>query len=225
MRIGEHETMTTLLEPTRELEAEFLQAFAAIHDAMRRDSLRLPRAVARAAAIDGWTALRRWFDRFEEAIVHHHQREDDIVWPELVSRDPSFAVELDRLAADHHALDEAMAAVRGALARQDADAAHGAAGALAELLHDHLAREEAAAFPAIAAAFTADEYAEVERRLSKGGSLRQLAFEAPWVLDSLPADRAAALLATIPLVLRIAHRAAFLPAYRRLAQPVLEVAR
>jgi iron-sulfur cluster repair protein YtfE (RIC family) len=213
--------MTTLLERPRELEAEFLQAFAAIHDAMRRDSVRLPRVVARADSPAAWGALRRWFDRFEHAIVHHHQREDTIVWPELVAREAAFALELDQLEADHHALDDAMATVRTTLAAESVAGAIDAADVLADLLHDHLAREEAAAFPALARCFTAEEYGEVERRLQEGGSLRDLAFEAPWVLDGLPAERASALLATIPLPLRIAYRLAFLPAYRRTAAPLL----
>jgi hypothetical protein len=217
--------MTTLLEEPRELEAEFLEGFATIHQAMRRDTARLPRAVARAGSADEWAALRRWFDRFEQTIVHHHEREDTIVWGELVARDPGFGAELDQLEADHHALDEAMSAVRAALWRQDWHLAIDAADVLAELLHDHLDREEAAAFPRLARTFTAEQYGEIEQRLQQGTPFSHLSFEVAWALDGVEPERLAALLATVPVPLRILYRVWFRPAYARIAKPLREVAR
>lgn len=214
------DTMTTA-PPTEDLPA-FLDGFVRMHAAMRRDTARLPRAIAEARDTDGAAALHRWFRQFRTTLEHHHEREDTIIWPELVHRDPSFGTAQVELVADHHALDAALARLDAALT--GAGDAASAAQHLATILVDHLAREEAAAFPRLAAFLTSDEWQTLERRFMKGTSLAALAFEIPWAIDGLPDDEIADLKAAAPLALRVLYRLVFAPRYARVAAPLLEVA-
>jgi hypothetical protein len=200
---------------------EFLQGFARIHNAMRRDAQRLPEAIA--ATGNDTAAVLGWYRCFRAALETHHQREDTILWPELLRRDPSFADANFVLAKDHHELDIALEAVELTL-QGDGDAA-AAARRLGDVLVDHLAREEAAAFPRIAACFTAAEYEQIERGFLKGTSLRHLAFEVPWVLDGLSEAEFAEVKASAPRALVLLHRFVFAPRYAKTAAPLLAVAR
>jgi hemerythrin-like domain-containing protein len=218
-------THTTPLLPTD--LPEFLEGFAIIHRAMRRDVDRLPKAIARAQSVDDARALQRWFTKFEREVEHHHHREDEVVWPMLLERAPEFGAHLDQLEDDHHQLDVAMAAVRTALAalatRADDDGraeADAAAVALRDHLHDHLDREEAAAFPMLAAAFTPEAYAELEKQLLKATSKRLIAFELPFAFDGLPAGSGVEQLAELPLLVRVLHRLVWQPSYDRLVAPL-----
>jgi iron-sulfur cluster repair protein YtfE (RIC family) len=201
--------------------AEFLQTFAAMHAAMRRDAARLTTALA-GPGPEPSPALRAWWDRFAAVIVRHHEREDTIVWPELLRRDPGFAAESVVLEADHAELDEAMAAVGAALAGDGRAGAARAAGTFATVLTDHLAREEAAAFPRLTACFTAEEWAEIEHRLSEGTPLPHLAFELPWVLDGMDAELRAVARTMLPAPVRALNALVFAPRYRRIVRPLVE---
>jgi hypothetical protein len=106
-----HTDTHTEIETPAFVRPEFLDAFARMHDAMRRDAARLPQAIAAATTPEATAAVLRWFRAFRATLEHHHEREDTVVWPELVRRDPSFAEPQDGLLADHHVLDAALAAV------------------------------------------------------------------------------------------------------------------
>jgi hemerythrin-like domain-containing protein len=203
---------------------DFLLAFSAMHDAMRRDAGRLVRFNDdRPDPLPARTAkpLAQWWQRFERTIVHHHEREDSVIWPELVNRRPEFADARAPLEIDHHALDEAMLAVRNAVA--------GAAGGVddpavrrlvvrefATLLADHLAREESAAFPLIADAFTDEEFRVIEKQMSKQVSLGHIAFELPWVMDEADERVRALGKELLPAPVHLLNRLIFAPRYRRL---------
>jgi hypothetical protein len=222
---------TTSDRPTTDMAARpaFLDGFATVHDAMRRDCGRLAPALARLTDRRHAERVQRWYRRFRAEIEHHHQREDDVLWPALLPRAPEFRAAAPALAEDHEALDARLAALDGALGAVVTgvalDRAHRAAtiaeaDALATLLVAHLEREEAAAFPAIARTFSAEEFAAIEQQLLKGTSLRLLAFELPWALDGLDAGRRAEALRGVPAPFRLLHRLAFEPAYRRLVAPL-----
>src|SRR4051794_34866813 len=213
----------TPTDPATMPRPPFLDGFARMHAAMRRDSERLPRAIAAASGPGAGAALLRWFKSFRSTLEHHHEREDTVIWPELVRRDPSFAAPLAELLSDHEMLDAALATTEAALAGSG-DPAH-AAVELGDVLTEHLAREEGAAFPRLAACFPAEEWADVERSFMKGMSVGQLTFEIPWILDGLADDEIAELKAAAPLPLRAAYRLIFAPRYARVAAPVLLVAR
>ena len=171
-------------------------------------------------------ALARWWTHFEQTIIHHHEREDDVIWPELERRRPEFGESRGVLEVDHHALDEAMSAVRvvtGAAADgDDPTARHGAITRFATLLVDHLRREEAAAFPLIADSFTNEEFREIEEQMSKQLSLGQSVFEIPWVLESAEPSVRALADELLPAPVRLLNRLWFTPRYRRLVATLFE---
>ncbi len=209
----------------------FLDGFRAIHRAMRRDTARLVRVAPRIGDRRQARRLARWYDHFLVSIEHHHQREDLVVWPLLVDREPGFAADTATLQHDHEVLDVALHAVAGALRDlvdgvvADPALLVAAAVGLRDHLDEHLDREEAAAFWRIARSFTAEEYRHLEEELREGLPVSALAFEAPWVLDGLPAEQVAAMIGEVPVALRVLYYLAFRPRYRRIAAVLEEVSR
>jgi iron-sulfur cluster repair protein YtfE (RIC family) len=208
----------------------FLTAFAAMHDAMRRDAARLVAAVPQLGSPHEAGELSAWWHRFAGVIVHHHQREDDIVWPALTGRATDFADDMAVLVDDHHELDRAMARVgetltslaAGAAAEADASAA---ALAFADILIAHLAREEAAAFPRLAACFSAEEYEAIEKEITAGNSLAHVAFEFPWVLDEAAPEVVDHIKAMVPGWGLALNRMVFTPRYHRQTRVLTETSR
>ena len=208
---------------------DFLEGIIVVHGAMRRDVDRLPRALDAVTTREGAAAVQRWFVKFAREVEHHHLREDDVVWPALLAGEPVFGESLDALEADHHALDATMADTHTALQALVDDLATrpeavASAEALAQLLHDHLDREEAVMFPAMAHVFTAESFAVLEQELLKATPKRLIAFELPWAFDGEPADRVAETLEELPALIRVLHRWFWQPAYERLAAPIHAVA-
>ena len=219
-------TMTPLLVPAD--LPDFLEGIIVVHGAMRRDAVRLPRAVEAVRTTDGARAVHRWFVKFAREVEHHHLREDDVVWPMLVKREATFGDSLGVLEADHHALDAAMAHAASALTALVGDlATRGAAveatAALGALLADHLDREEAVMFPAMARVFTAESYEALEAELLRATPKRLIAFELPFAFDGLPDQRVADTLAELPALIRVLHRWVWQPAYDRLVAPLAAV--
>jgi iron-sulfur cluster repair protein YtfE (RIC family) len=219
-------TLTPSLVPAH--LPDFLEGIIVIHGAMRRDAARLPLATDAVTTPAGARAVHRWFVKFAREVEHHHLREDEVVWPRLVDREASFGASLEVLEADHHALDAAMARSTAALAalvddlasRADAVAA---TAALGQLLGDHLDREEAVMFPAMARVFTTESFNALEDELLAATPKRLIAFELPFAFDGLPADRVADKLTELPAVIRVLHRWVWQPAYDRLVAPLAAV--
>ena len=209
----------------------FLDGFRAIHLAMRRDAARLVRVASLTGDRRQARRLARWYDHFVVSIEHHHEREDLVVWPLLVDREPGFAADTAALQHDHEVLDVVLHDVADALRDlvdevvADPVLLVAAAVRLRDHLAEHLDREEAAAFWRIARSFSAEEYRELEEELREGLPVSALAFEAAWVLDGLPAEQAAAMIADVPLALRVLYYVAFRPRYRRIAAILEEVSR
>jgi hypothetical protein len=93
--------------------SEHSRVLMAMHKAMRADSQRL---IAAAAALpDGDTgaaaALGRAFAAIVGLIHDHHWTEDDVMYPFLLERVPTFESDAIRLEDDHVELDAAMARI------------------------------------------------------------------------------------------------------------------
>ena len=231
-------TMTTTtsnttieLQPRAELPAKLL-TYAGLHDAILRDLDRLERVAAEGArtpsTIDG-AALTRWWERFERSIVHHHEREDDMVFPLLVQRGATID---PILTEDHHELDRLMAVAgqRVVAVRDHRDSGAAAAlgdsvDALAVHMAHHLGREEAAVFPAYDALLSDQDSSELEDAMRKGMSFKDIAFEAPWVLDHAHPRIESFIDAEVPVVLRFMIHRVWRRRYVSLAAPVLAGAR
>jgi hemerythrin-like domain-containing protein len=219
-------TQTSSLVPAH--LPEFLEGIIVVHGAMRRDADRLPRALQAVTTTADARALERWFAKYAREIEHHHLREDEVVWPMLLEREPSFAGPLEVLDGDHHALDAAMAHTVDAFATLADDvtsrgATVASAEALRQLLHDHLDREEDVMFPLMDRVFTSDSFHELEDALFKATPKRLIAFELPFAFDGLPAQRVTDKLAEMPAPVRLLHRWFWQPAYDRLVAPLAAV--
>jgi iron-sulfur cluster repair protein YtfE (RIC family) len=207
---------------------DFLEGIIVIHGAMLRDADRLPRAIAAVTTPEGARALQLWFVKFAREVEHHHLREDDVVWPMLIEREAAFADSLATLQADHDALDAAMEHTRSALTALVDDLsvrpeAVAAAAALNQLLIDHLEREEAVMFPALAHVFTAESFNALEKALYKATPKGLIAFELPFAFDGTNAELVNETLDELPAVIRLLHRWFWQPAYDRLVAPLAAV--
>ena len=211
----------TALQSARTDLPTMLASYALVHDAMTRDTGRLVHTLDQPETHIDHRLLGRWFGRFAAEIVHHHQREDDIVFPALAQRCPGFAADAALLDGEHHELDKAMSAVATALADPRRTDAAEAAARLATVLVAHVEREEDATFARLAEHFSEEEYGAIEQQLMRATPLRLLSFEAPWVLEHLNADQRRAHLARVPGPLRLLYRLRFAPAYRRLDAALL----
>ena len=140
--------------------SEHSRVLIAMHKAMRTDSQRLIRAVDALPAGDTHqaAALGRAFGAIVGLIHDHHWTEDDVMYPFLLERVPTFERDAIRLEDDHVELDAAMARINARfrlLAHQlSARLWQDTRGHLLEeaatfdrVLVDHLDREEAVVVP------------------------------------------------------------------------------
>jgi iron-sulfur cluster repair protein YtfE (RIC family) len=109
-------------------------------------------------------AVRRYLT---EALPLHVTDEDESLAPRLRGKDPTLDATLARLAADHHAHEELVAAVVDALERGDRGALRRAAPVLRDALETHLVDEETNVFPAIRAHVGTEEEAAVRAEMKQ----------------------------------------------------------
>lgn len=162
--------------------------FRIMHRSMRGDTRRLAVLMnaiatgeqqageARLAAITAFTT------KLCAGIHHHHQAEDNVLWPVIV-RSAGAEVDLSDLTDDHAALDPLLEEITTAAARltSDGQAVRRMAKALtslADLLDEHIEEEERLIFPVIAAYVSEQDWKKVEAEVQKGGDIR---FELPRV--------------------------------------------
>jgi hemerythrin-like domain-containing protein len=207
-----------------------LTTFAVLHRAMRVDGTRLAAAVAAVGDADRTrvAALARWYRGFCAELHEHHTVEDELFFPVLADRVPSFDGHAERIELEHHQLDDALAGVGAAL---DALAEPGgrvashtravaATRELADLLERHLGFEDADVLPLYVRHFTADEYAEIEQRARKRASLANLTFTIPWGAQAASDDERARMFGAAPLAFRLVWYASR-RRYARLAERAL----
>lgn len=192
-----------------------MTTFTVLHRAMRLDARRLADAVetlddgGRRAA-----ALSRWYRGLRTELIAHHSVEDELFFPVLAERVPSFAAHGERIEADHHQLDvtlgdvatalDALAAVDGPLAGTEARArAQASTRELSQLLDRHLGFEDADVLPLYLRHFTPDEYGEINERAMEMASKASLVFTIPWAMEAATADERARMLGEAPLAFRL----------------------
>ena len=85
-------------------------------------------------------ALAELRDFLVAALRHHHESEDDVLWPQLIAADPVAGAALSELSMEHDALDAALDALAVAPVQDDADraAVAAAAASVRDLVHQHL---------------------------------------------------------------------------------------
>ena len=171
--------------------------------AASRDTLRDP--VRRVTVGTGWEVFRR-------QLLLHHQAEDAGVWPvlrtRLAGRADDLAV-LDEMAAEHSLIDPLVATVDQALGDERLPLGD-VISELASTLGGHLDHEERDALPLIGATLTDAEWLGLMASLQPAPELSELV---PWLVDGLPADDAADVLAMFPPALALRYRGEWEPWY------------
>lgn len=144
-------------------------------------------------------------------ITHHHEREDDVLWPVIVAS-AGDAVDLEPLSDDHTALHKVLDRAAEALPLFARDPATGAPllapvlTELADLLDEHIAEEEAEVFPVIREHVSAGDFGRCERMFQKGTSPGQLLFVLPWIVDQCDDAELAELRKAAPAPLKLLLR-------------------
>ena len=198
-----------------------------VHSALQRDLLRARDVLAAQPPPVGRQrrALGRHVIWLMEFLHAHHSSEDEGLWPKVRSRNPGAGELLDSLEADHariapaaDALAEAARAYVTTTTDSPRAALVEAVDRLVDVLFPHLDREVAEAMPVVAASITAREWDEVEQRFNiEPKSLRQLATEGHWLLESIDADGYDVVVHKVPPLQRFVLIHGFGPGYRRQA--------
>jgi hypothetical protein len=197
-------------------EAPDLSTYHLIHRAIRHSADQLAAAVAdlddgdrRQARAVAW-----WYDRFTKELHDHHTVEDEIFFPALAARIPTFAAHDAALAADHEHLDEVVAALAAALSGLAGDGdwascrqvALDQAVELACFLHEHLGTEDDDVLPLFERHFSAAEYERLDEAARTAHSPVGMLFTIPWVLSVCTDGERDGLLASAPKMIEILYR-------------------
>jgi hypothetical protein len=192
---------------------------------LARDLVRIHRAISRGLSVseargaqftrEGFpdARLRRGFFSYVQALTivlgAHHLGEDEIAFPALRPKLP--AAPYERLAADHHAIDTALAEVRGAMSDMAGDGAKSGLSVLVEGIRrvsavwpPHIQLEEQHfAEGAIGAVMTPDEQAQVSVSMAKHSQEHALPpfLALPFVLFNLAAEDRASMAESLPKVI------------------------
>jgi hemerythrin-like domain-containing protein len=133
-----------------------------VHDVHRAATSLLAEAAARPDLPPGELGELRDFT--VAALRHHHQSEDDALWPICETVDPEVEAALRELSAEHRRLDDALDALEAlpVAARAERASLAAAAEEVRELVQQHMAHEEAVTFPSLRL-LTAAQWAEFSR--------------------------------------------------------------
>jgi len=139
------------------------------------------------------------------------------VWPVLRTRLAGSAAALsvlDEMVAEHSLIDPLLATVDQALDDEQLPLGD-VIGELASTLRGHLDHEERDALPLIGATLTAAEWLGVMASLQPAPDLSELV---PWLVDGLPANDAADVLAMFPPALAQRYRGEWQPWYNAVSR-------
>jgi hemerythrin-like domain-containing protein len=145
----------------------------------------------------------------------HHEREDDVLWPVVAASVPDgAAADPAALSADHAVLDKVLDRAHELLpgfARDPHEAAPllgPVLTELADLLDEHIAREEELGFPVVRRCVSAADLTRCEQLFRRGTTPGRLVFLLPWVADACTPEERAGLLRPAGPALRLLLRLA-----------------
>jgi hemerythrin-like domain-containing protein len=190
-----------------------LTTYRAVHHALREAAGRMAAASGTLRRSD-WRridAFARYWKGYAGEVLAHHTIEDDTFFPALADRSPVAADLIARTDADHHHLDELMAAIDAAVATMVRGEGPGLLpdllGQLAVHMDEHLEFEDADVLPLFERHFSGEEYAALEEVAMKSlGVGVQAAYTVPFLMYWTEPAAAAEMLAAAPLPLRVLHR-------------------
>ena len=175
-----------------------------VHRAFERDLNRLRGALANDPRnAQQVAAITAYWELFFALLEHHHQAEDQALWPTLVQAYPGSAEVVAEMEAEHAALDAALVAAQGAVAlwsgapdAQSAAAASDALGEVEQLLVGHLQHEELTALPLVDEHMTSADWGVFTAR--NGQLNADVVWAMPWLADGQPAPVRAAIWSFVP---------------------------
>jgi hemerythrin-like domain-containing protein len=195
-----------------------------VHRVFRREFALLPLMVRQVS--DGDTAaadrVGRHAREMLDALRHHHQHEDELLWPRLRQRTPAGTGLTERMQTQHGTISEILRRVDAALpiwqrAARTRDASVLAAD-ITELharLEDHLDEEEQHILPLAGQTITPAEWNELaERGFAAMPKRRGLVFLGHILESASPAERSR-FLRRVPPPARLLYRLIGRPAHRR----------
>lgn len=207
----------------------------AMHRAMRADGERLIRTVQALPGGDTGSAaaLGSAFGAIVRLIHDHHWTEDDVMYPFLLQRAPSFESDAIRLEDDHVELDAAMARINArfrllahqlnqALWQDTRSHLVDEARKFKEVLVGHLDREESAVIPALESTLSDADHAALRKEESKLATYQHMRIAIPWVLANSSPEEQAALRNTAPRLLGVVQDRLWEPRFARLMAPLYE---
>jgi hemerythrin-like domain-containing protein len=131
--------------------------------------------LAEAATLSGapLATLAELRDFLVANLHHHHESEDNELWPLLAAADPDAAARLGELTGEHERLEAALDTLAGLPVQDEADRARlaEAAATVRDILRVHLEHEEPLLFPALRAHMPADTWTEFSRKVIATGPL------------------------------------------------------
>jgi hemerythrin-like domain-containing protein len=186
-----------------------------VHRVFRRE-LRLLPLMVRGIADGDTEAAARVCGHARDltgALHHHHQNEDELLWPRLLQRTPAGTMLAERMEAQHATIAEILGRVdavlpawqRTARPRDGAALADDLAGLHARL-EEHLDEEEQHVLPIVARTITATEWDELaERGFASMPKRRALVFLGHILESASPAERSR-FLRRVPPPVRLLYR-------------------
>lgn len=199
----------------------------AIHAAVRRDLDRLEGALRVVA--DGDRArvaeLERGWENLHRELVHHHEQEDELIWPVLEQLGVDHAL-LAEMESEHGAMRTALELTGEHMTRlgrtagsEDALAAADSIVDTRQVVERHLAHEEQELEPQMLQHLESPEWKAVEKKLRSGGPVRGGWFFA-WLLDGASPEVGAYLRSNVPAPVVLLLSRGFGIGYQRKIAPV-----
>ena len=200
---------------------------ALIHKAVRRDLKGFSTALTdfpggekeRAAVI---AARFSWFDTL---LTHHHEGEEEILWP-VLRGNPADTAEVGELTDEHERIVSALAAAREAMKRfgvsataEDARAAQLTIAELHAAATEHFTHEESEIVELCRHA-DPEALAAALKKLGRGAPMRESLWFLQWVTDGTTPDEAAFLHTLIPAPVHWISRAVVGRSYAKQTVPL-----
>jgi len=149
-----------------------------------------------------------------EALHHHHETEDELLWDRLEQRAPACALHVGRMRSQHAAMAGLLGTLDTALDAWERDPGAETRDRLAEALDDvrdallrHLGDEEDAILPTASTVMTPREWGALHERGMASVPRERLLLQLGWILDVVPPDeRAGWLRSNLPAPARLLWR-------------------
>jgi hemerythrin-like domain-containing protein len=192
-----------------------------MHDALRRDLVRLAKVASRRNLVDPSRrpAINAGWELFKEQLHIHHSGEDEQLWPKARKRMARSDAGLSLLAemeAEHDLVDPLLDEVDLAFADRETgdERLSDVVDALTVALLNHLNHEERDALPLLGRVLTAKDWKEVIGEQRKMG-LKVASRFFPWMLDEQTPAKTAKAVGMMPPPLRVVYRRSWQPKYAR----------